>query len=114
MKSNVKKLWLQALRSGKYEQTQGTLRDTENGFCCLGVLCNLHAQTHPKIAAREKHSTAYMGHSGDLPHSVMQWAGLEDSDPLVVYRGEADTLAGLNDSVGLSFKKIANVIEKQL
>lgn len=32
--------WLEALRSGKYKQTTGTLQD-ENGFCCLGVACKI-------------------------------------------------------------------------
>ena len=29
--------WVSALRSGKYKQTKGALKD-EHGFCCLGVL----------------------------------------------------------------------------
>ena len=37
MKPAIKKLWLDALRSGEYEQCKGKLHDGE-GFCCLGVL----------------------------------------------------------------------------
>ena len=40
MDADLKAKWLEALRSGKYEQTQGTLRDGD-AFCCLGVLCDL-------------------------------------------------------------------------
>jgi hypothetical protein len=29
--------WLEALRSGKYKQGQGFLRDTDDRYCCLGV-----------------------------------------------------------------------------
>lgn len=29
--------WLAALRSGDFKQGQGTLRDCEGGYCCLGV-----------------------------------------------------------------------------
>ena len=32
--------WLEALESGKYGQTRGTLKRSE-GFCCLGVVCEL-------------------------------------------------------------------------
>lgn len=31
---------IEALRSGKYKQTRGTLAD-ETGMCCLGVLCDI-------------------------------------------------------------------------
>lgn len=36
----LKDKWLTALRSGEYSQTSYSLRD-ENGFCCLGVLCDI-------------------------------------------------------------------------
>ena len=35
MNSAIRK-WIEALRSGEYNQTSGTLHD-KNGFCCLGV-----------------------------------------------------------------------------
>lgn len=37
MDNELKSQWVAALRSGKYKQTQGTLKDS-TGFCCLGVL----------------------------------------------------------------------------
>jgi len=42
----LKKRWIDALRSGKYIQGDSTLRffDADSGkdtFCCLGVLCDL-------------------------------------------------------------------------
>ena len=40
LKPEIKTRWVEALRSGKYMQTQGTLRNGE-GFCCLGVLCDI-------------------------------------------------------------------------
>ena len=35
--------WIEALRSGKYEQAKGILRDVDdnNKFCCLGVACEI-------------------------------------------------------------------------
>lgn len=46
MKQNIMKKWVKALRSGKYKQGYGTLKQY-NGFeevyhCCLGVLCELY------------------------------------------------------------------------
>ncbi len=46
MDKELKRKWLQALRSGRYKQTTGRLRRDcdSNGkytYCCLGVLCNI-------------------------------------------------------------------------
>ena len=40
MDAKLKTLWLEALRSGQYPQTRGTLQDA-HGYCCLGVLCKV-------------------------------------------------------------------------
>ena len=37
----IKAKWLEALRSGKYEQGKGCLRDHEGKYCCLGVLADI-------------------------------------------------------------------------
>ena len=45
MDSVIKQEWLAALRSGKYEQTTGSLciesMRYARRFCCLGVLCDI-------------------------------------------------------------------------
>lgn len=41
-----KQKWIEALRSGKYSQTQRVLRrdeDDSQSYCCLGVFCDLVA-----------------------------------------------------------------------
>jgi hypothetical protein len=43
MNLEVKKEWVAALRSGEYTQTKRAL-NTEEGMCCLGVLCDLHVK----------------------------------------------------------------------
>ncbi len=40
MQAELKAKWVAALRSGKYQQSSDALR-TEDGFCCLGVLCDI-------------------------------------------------------------------------
>jgi hypothetical protein len=37
----LKAKWLEALRSGKYQQAKGVLRDRTGAMCCLGVLCDV-------------------------------------------------------------------------
>ena len=42
MDAQLKAKWVEALRSGEYQQAEGKLHDTKNNaFCCLGVLCRV-------------------------------------------------------------------------
>lgn len=112
MKSSIAKLWTAALRSGYYKQTSNKLRGEFNGitsFCCLGVLCNLHAQAHPDIAACQPTTDEYLGQFLTLPDEVRKWAGMTD----VLGRFNNTTLASKNDN-GASFNKIADLIDKHV
>lgn len=121
MNPKIKKLWIEALRSGKYRQVDGELRGKtksgKTGFCCLGVLCNLHAQAHPEIAMNEFDPSRYLGAVAVLPTAVQRWADLDESGTLpttVEFNGaDYDTLYELNDD-GMKFGKIANVIDQLL
>lgn len=45
MNPEAKKLWLEALESGQFQQISGVLRmNTTNAMCCLGVLCEVYRQ----------------------------------------------------------------------
>jgi len=113
MNPEIKARWVAALRSGEYKKTTGKLR-AKGGFCCLGVLCNLHAQDHPEIAAKQKKKGEYMGQAELLPWTVRDWAGLSSSGGgQVRIDGCRDTLANHNDN-GVSFKQLADAIEEQL
>ncbi len=115
MKKAIKALWIAALRSGEYKQGVNYLRDTDNNFCCLGVLCNLHAQAHPEIAAQQTTHTHYMGVNGIPPDEVFKWAGMgvEQAHRTVLINGVKDSLANHNDD-GATFAEIADAIEAQL
>jgi hypothetical protein len=127
MNKKIKKLWVKALRSGDYTQGTGSLRDSENNFCCLGVLCNLHAKASPQIAAEQEDETLYLGEGGLLPFVVAEWADFKLSELILDATGGYDgapvcnvrlagrdaDLASLNDG-GLSFDNIANLIEANL
>jgi hypothetical protein len=111
MNPQIKQKWVSALRSGEYQQTQRRLHD-ENGFCCLGVLCDLYGKENNKEwQHNEVVGYFYENHSFSLPSSVVKWAGVEDSNPFV--NGGIDTLGGLNDK-GFTFNEIAYVIEENL
>ena len=105
MKKEIADLWANALESGEYKQTDGQLRHGDK-FCCLGVLCNLHAQTHPEIASKQK-DDSYMKQDEFLPKTVMKWAGIKTDDG--DYSCYSETLVGLNDA-GVKFQEIAQII----
>ena len=73
MKSNRKKLWVAALRSGKYEQGKEYLR-WGNKFCCLGVLADLISPEEWRKSSRNLPNTedTYAWGESDLflPHNV--------------------------------------------
>lgn len=105
MNKKIAKRWVKALRSKQYKQGIGRLRSHKNRFCCMGVLCNIHAYDHPKIAARQTTNEGYMGVNGLPPTQVQLWAGLD--------RQSLDILADLNDTSKWSFERIAEYIESQ-
>lgn len=135
MKHEVMKKWVDALRFGNYRQATGTLREVSDSgpaYCCLGVLCELHRQEHNAdnadyhytwgegISQSLNKSAAYADQCDILPHSVRQWAGLHDRNPLVkveIYSDEEDEgryeITELNDEIGWSFEELAATIEKQ-
>jgi hypothetical protein len=132
MNPEVKAQWLQALRSGEYAQTDGCLHN-RYGFCCLGVLCDLHAKEADTTwqEMEDLYPLRYCKCETLLPEVVCKWAGLPvdpgdrygeydvtlktparlRSDPNYV---ETATLSELNDDHCLSFAEIADVIEEQL
>lgn len=73
MKKNIKKLWVKALRSGKYKQGCRALR-YDNMFCCLGVLCDLHRK-RTKKKGNIWRNNAYLGYRAGIPEDVQKWAG---------------------------------------
>ena len=111
MNPQIKQKWVDALRSGDYQQTKGRLRK-EDEFCCLGVLCDLYAKENNVEWQHNEVDGYFYGNHGFIPpSSVVEWSGIADSNPLV--NDEIDTLAGLNDR-GSTFNEIADLIEEHL
>jgi len=107
MKTQILKKWVKALTSGKYKQGRLALKTKEGRYCCLGVLCDLHAkETGGKWEDPTQYQHfSYFGTSGILPNKVMKWAGLKHSDPVLQNCCASD----LNDQ-GKRFKTIAKLI----
>lgn len=118
------KLWVKALRSGKYKQGHNFLQ-CESGHCCLGVACEVAIQNGLEISVIKKNDPSnspndfyiqYNGTGDVLPTVVAEWFGLHERP--FVYKNKQDAqrsidipLDALNDDEMLSFKQIAYIIE---
>jgi hypothetical protein len=93
-----RKLWVEALRSGKYEQVESKLTNGE-GYCCLGVACLVAGKSNDNIM-----------HDVNLTNfpEVKSFFGLRDNHG--DYR--ENCLVDLNDD-GTSFSDIADIIERE-
>lgn len=112
MNPDVKTKWIVALRSGEYKQCSNGLRRNSDGlsYCCLGVLCDLHAKETGNTWTEDN---VYLGRVGFLPEEVKKWAGLDDSNPEVTLGFTPDSLSSLNDTHH-RFPEIAQLIEQSL
>ena len=131
MNQEVKKLWIEALRSGEYQQGYGALC-CGNTYCCLGVLTDLFMKQFPGIIKKRtemfeinstftekidgvKHDEKY-----SLLPSVVKWANFDSSDPEVCFSKNkcfGVTLSILNDGGSAehpqhNFNQIADLIEQ--
>lgn len=108
MKKDIMKRWVEALRSGKFKQTTGSLRNYQ-GYCCLGVLCHIHAKENNKRFRRLRPTERFTYHGAEefIPVEVIKWSGLFGYNPS---GKNAIPLSKTNDSGG-TFESIANIIE---
>lgn len=117
MNKEVIEEWICALESGEYKQGREALRLKGDNFCCLGVLCDLHAKSHEGswVVFEEDEdadtdtdtSYTYKGRTDYLPEIVQLWAGITKTGP------HGLDVSKLNDS-GFSFAEIAVELRKCL
>ncbi len=122
MKEEIADKWIEALESGKYKQGHHALK-REDGYCCLGVLCDISGQgrwNRPKGYISSEYAIRDSGNANKLwlPDAVREWAGMRTcsgdlGDANSVYFGEREcgNLSALNDA-GASFKDIVAVIKQ--
>ena len=137
MNIEIKQKWVNALRSGEYEQGSEKLY-SGRGYCCLGVLCDLYSKenglkwefrgddvikTEDEIVSSQlqKFDYFYFDDESEFLHeSVKEWAELSVKNPQVRVEYEddedarfyVDEIANVNDS-GYSFTQLAEIIENQ-
>jgi hypothetical protein len=100
MDKQLKAKWVEALRSGKYDQCRNELTDGMGGFCCIGVAYEVSGKSAHELTGDD-----------DAPTFT--------AAKLMGLRGEyRDTLIRLNDGDanenGKSFPEIADWIEANL
>lgn len=116
MNPEIKAKWLTALRSGKYEQTTKMLHRTGNGYCCLGVLCDVvDAGKWQDLMLVAGGASSYVGQYSleqpDRCYTSFPPVGLMAAVELKYT--DAMTLSSMNDR-GDGFEDIAHFIEKEL
>lgn len=134
MKPEIKRQWVEALRSGDYRQGHGVLHRVsadDETFCCLGVLCELarkasvvQMEGEGRLIDGKGYGVAMVYRDDDgastfvLPRSVRIWAGLSEPNPELMYKDDHYVISDLNDGAvsgrQLSFEELADVIEAQL
>ena len=96
------RMWVKALRSGKYKKGTKALHLTPDMYCCLGVACDVYR----KRGGLLEHGWESLG---GLPKTVREWYGLVECDPTL--GGVPATI--MNDRHRRTFKFIADRIEEE-
>lgn len=123
-KENIR-LWVDALRSGKYKQLKGNLTDGRS-HCCLGVACEVAIQNDVPLQRRRSFYISYFDddsvkYNSILPPAVAAWLGVECL-PLVRSisvaslndgRWQFEDLNPEHDDHSYSFDQIADLIEEE-
>jgi hypothetical protein len=111
------KEWLTALRSGKYEQTSGSLYNIQDqGYCCIGVAARIKYPLHYLKNKSNKYAGVLQGNNkcvnsntrynlSKIPQELK--GGVEESQLV-------QQLVDLNDDEGYSFEEIAEWIEEKV
>ena len=115
MNKEIKKEWVEALRSGDYTQGRGRLRsanyedsDGSYSYCCLGVLADILPQTKDTDYWKDKGSLLYdeKYFRSQLPRDI--------ADEIGFTQGTQPELINLNDGDQMNFNQIADYIEGNL
>ncbi len=111
MNQEIKARWVSALRSGEYKQSRGKLKSID-GFCVLGVLCDLYAIAYKINWEKMNYSYKLCGRIGCLPSEVSVWADYYGAE--IKLNTQSVSLTSLNDHMGYNFNEIADLIEQYL
>jgi hypothetical protein len=96
-------IWADALRSGKFNKTKGSL-ENRNGHCCLGVACSIFI---PK-ARLEKNNNFLTGWYPESQPAAPDWLRIINEG---IREKLGVRLSSLNDTGNYTFDEIADIIE---
>lgn len=106
MKPELKAKWVAALRSGKFEQANGAMKecdeDNKVSFCCLGVLRHL---AHPKSTLEDE------GEAVLHPRHLKEFGLTNEQQTQLAWMNDGNPSKQIKQH---SFKEIARYIEKKL
>lgn len=113
MNKEVKDLWVATLRGNEYKQGRFMLRDLDDHFDPIGVLCDLavsagvlpEPKKYTKPEAHNFFGYTYGGLATRAPKEVCEWAGIG--------YWTCNTVITMNDN-GKSFNDVADWIEQNL
>lgn len=117
--------WVEALRSGKYAQTNGCLKD-DSGFCCLGVAADVIAPSQWLKTKDDQGHYRFRNQKNDAYLPIEDWnrlipknlkiknkeySGDDWDSEFYEFEPSQEEMAELNDSKNLNFNEIADIIE---
>jgi hypothetical protein len=115
MDPEAKRLWVDALRSGKYPQGFDALLKNKNGYCCLGVLSEIYPGALNKEVLLVNETCKFGDEVSLLPSEVARWAGFSTDNPVIAKTDNSLICASTaNDILKMTFEEIADAIEENL
>lgn len=115
--------WIKSLKSGKYKQGEGCLKDNKNQFCCLGVACDILGKEYNAGQFNKNNdficvdeSSKYYdydelsGSDSFLPEDIADKLKTHYEGLIGLSKTRAVKLTSLND-VGINFRGIAAILE---
>lgn len=107
--------WLEALRSGEYDQCKFSLHDpARGGFCCLGVLEHCLMDGRVETIANVNGVNKYRASPTDNFNNLFGIVDAFSSPYKLVKKAGMTDLMSMNDSEDMTFSEIADWIEKNV
>lgn len=122
MNPELKAKWVEALRSGQYQQGSYHLRSEKDEYCCLGVLCAIFPGVTWELRTLPDKGSVYTAKvsptelypDGSIALSSYTYLPRRISEEVGISQMEQQTLGRANDIEQLSFAEIATYIEGKL
>lgn len=109
----IKEKWVKALRTKKLKQDSEYLK-TDDGYCCLGVLCEYGMKIVPHISNDDYASLFEDSSENFLSPKLLKRAGLTNTIQRLLSYFNDGYYSNCVKQKSYSFKEIANWIEEKL